>query len=57
MGNMIQCANCGGAKDVTDAVFDEMAEHYVCDRQCFDEWALDNAETVGEFYYGLNCYE
>ena len=49
------CANCG----VTNvSLYDDRADIYFCDEQCFREWAEDKgAEIVREFYRELNVSE
>ena len=55
----MKCANCG----VTNvSLYDDRAELYFCDEQCFREWADDSgpsggAEIVREFYRELNVSE
>ena len=52
---MCKCATCGSKKV---ALYDDRAELYFCDEQCFDEWAEDaGAETVIDFYKNLNITE
>lgn len=50
----VACANCAGRRAIGDMLFDERAEHYVCDRECFNEWADANFEHVSEYYYEMN---
>lgn len=50
----VPCANCGSHGLIGDMSYDEKRLHFLCDRQCFDEWADKNFETVVEFYYELN---
>ena len=53
---MCKCANCGAS--VTSGLYDDRAELYFCDEQCFREWAEDKgAEIVREFYRELNVSE
>lgn len=49
-----ECVNCGASRLIGDMYFDEKAEHYVCDRECFDEWHDDNPEIVGDYYFEGN---
>ena len=50
------CANCGAK--IRSALYDDRAEIYFCDEQCFREWAEDaGAEIVREFYRELNVSE
>ena len=48
------CANCGAYRPAGDMLYDERGENYVCDRDCFYEWADDNAEEVADYYYEMN---
>lgn len=48
------CVNCGAERLASDLLFDELAEHYVCDRACFDEWHESNIEEVGDYYWRMN---
>jgi len=48
------CVNCGAERLASDLLFDEQAEHYVCDRECFDEWHENNIEEVGDYYWRMN---
>lgn len=50
----VPCSNCGREGFVSEMEFDDEAIHYVCDRQCFDEWHSDNVEQVGDYYYRMN---
>ena len=53
---MCKCANCGGR--VTNALYDDRAELYFCDEQCFREWATEaGEETVLAFYRAMNISE
>jgi len=54
MNEYSTCANCGANSVASDMLYDERAEHYLCDRRCFDEWHDDNPEEVGEYYYRMN---
>lgn len=49
-----KCANCGNSGAAPDMYYDERVGHYLCDRQCFDEWADHNFEDVAEFYRTMN---
>ena len=48
------CVNCGAERPADAMLFDERAEHFVCDRGCFDDWHDDNFEQVGEYYFERN---
>ena len=48
------CVNCGATRPVDVMLFDEQAEHFVCDRECFDEWHDANQEEVGDYYFEMN---
>jgi len=48
------CVNCGAERLTSDLLFDELAEHYVCDRGCFEEWCENNIEEVGDYYFEMN---
>lgn len=50
----VACANCGRERPVGDMEYDEEMEHFVCDRDCFHEWADANFERVAEYYYERN---
>lgn len=50
-----ECANCSASRPYSNMVYDEYTNHYVCDRECFDEWADSNREEVDGFYYEINC--
>lgn len=48
------CANCGASNGAGDMLYDSRADNYVCDHDCFDEWADGNMDVVSEYYYGMN---
>jgi len=48
------CVNCGAERLADAMLYDERGENYVCDRDCFYEWADDNAEEVADYYYEMN---
>lgn len=50
----VTCESCNASRPIGDMEFDEHAEIYLCDRQCFDDWHGDNAEKVGDYYYRMN---
>lgn len=52
--NRQTCVNCGAIRPADAMLYDELREHYLCDRECFDEWHDANPERVGDFYYGMN---
>jgi hypothetical protein len=57
---MCKCANCDAP--ITSGLYDDRADLYFCDEQCFDEWADDSgpsggAEIVREFYRTMNVSE
>lgn len=50
----VACESCGAQVAVGDALYDERAEHYLCDRDCFYDWCEANSERVGDYYYEMN---
>jgi len=48
------CVNCGAESPASDILYDERAGHYVCDRDCFDDWADDNFDDIVAYYYEIN---
>lgn len=52
------CAQCNAQLDATDphteATYDEQAQSYYCNIDCFRDWADDNFDAVTEFYEKLN---
>lgn len=48
------CENCGAKRLASDLLFDEYAEIYLCDRECFYEWHDTNPEIVADYYYRMN---
>ena len=49
----VPCANCGNHKLIDEMLYDEKRLHFLCDRQCFDEWADSNFDVVADFYFGM----
>jgi len=45
------CVACGTNRPVSDMQFDELEEHFVCDKDCFIAWAVLRFEMVSEYYY------
>ena len=41
-------------EEALDWLYDENARLYLCDDVCFDDWASDNIEIVGEYYKRMN---
>ena len=56
---MCKCANCGANAQLRPrSLYDDRADIYFCDEQCFREWADDKgAEIVREFYKTMNVSE
>ena len=52
----VSCASCGNERYADEMMYDEHMNHYLCDRQCFDDWHDENSEVVGDFYFDLNVY-
>ena len=50
------CAECGAGITWDDALYDEHAENYFCDRPCFEEWA-DHTQKPIEYYVRHNVVE
>lgn len=45
------CDKCDSCLPESDLLYDDYADKYFCDDDCFYEWASDNFETVS-IYYG-----
>lgn len=45
------CVNCTVVLPITAMYYDTKSEHYVCDRQCFDEWADRHGDVVADYYF------
>lgn len=53
----VACASCRTevtAEEALDWLYDENARLYLCDDVCFDDWASDNIDVVGEYYKRMN---
>lgn len=50
----MNCAQCRGIISAEDALYDEHAENYFCDRDCFNEWTDGNFSEVSEYYFRHN---
>lgn len=51
----VDCVSCGASRPCTDAVYDEMQDHYYCDKDCFVDWAGMYSGLVDGYYYEMNC--
>ena len=52
------CTQCNAViSESATAVYDDYYDQYFCDRQCFEEWAIDNSELIQRFYERMNVGE
>ena len=52
--SIVICANCLAKMPEGDALYDEREEHYLCSRNCFDEWVDSHFEEISEYYFERN---
>lgn len=45
------CIACGVNRPTGELQYDDQAEHFICDRDCFHDWADANIEVVADYYY------
>ncbi|MFC2946780.1 hypothetical protein [Virgibacillus sediminis] len=56
-GELVTCEMCDAKKtSLDDALFDEQAEVYFCDKGCFEDWADDYFHDIVEQYKELHVY-
>lgn len=54
----MNCAQCNAILDATDphteAAYDEQAQQYFCDVDCFRDWADEHFDEVTAYYEKMN---
>src|SRR5699024_10980493 len=53
----VACASCRTevtTEEALDWLYDDWARLYLCADVCFDDWASDNIDVIGEYYKRMN---